>query len=219
MPAGRGSTERRMTSTSFATLLAFALAAGAAHAQELAKPANPFVLRCGAPIALDSTHAKIVTAAGVGNVAFQRVDTGGGDKIGATVIYPKDPTRRLEVIWTDHKARAKPSTVRVNGKSQWAIDNGLRIGASITEVEALNRKPFRLYGFGWELGGVMLDWLDGALSRLPGGCSVQIRFGITDQQQPTAGHPAFGENELVSSNTAVRALAPTVLEFALSYPE
>ena len=123
------------------------------------------------------------------------------------------------MVWTDHKARTKPSTVRVANKAQWAVDNGLRIGSSIADVEALNRKPFRLYGFGWELGGVMLDWLDGALARLPGGCSVQVRFGVADEKQPAAGHPAFGENELVSSNTSVRALAPTVLEFALSYPE
>ena len=161
----------------------------------------------------------MVQAAGAANVAYQRVATGGGDKIGATVIYPKDPNRRLEVVWTDHKARTKPSTVRVVNQSQWAVDNGLRIGASIAEVEALNGKPFRLYGFGWELGGVMLDWLDGALSRLPGGCSVQMRFGVADGKQPSAGHPAFGENELVSSSTAVRGLAPTVSEFALSYPE
>ena len=195
------------------------LAAGAAHAQQPAKPANPFVLRCGAPVALDSSHSKLVEAAGKGNVAYQRVDAGGGDKIGATVIYPKDPGYRLEVIWTDHDARVKPSAVRVGNKSQWAVDNGIRIGSSIAEVEAINGKPFRLYGFGWEMGGVMLDWLDGALARLPGGCSMQMKFGLADQKQPAAGHPAFGENELMSSNVAVRALAPTVLEFAISYPE
>jgi hypothetical protein len=208
-----------MTSTTFVTLLAFTLAAGVVHAQEPAMPANPFILRCGAPVALDSSHANIVALAGAGNVAYQRVATSGGDKVGATVVYPKDPNYRLEIIWTDHKARTKPSTVRVGGTSQWAVDNGLRIGMSIAEVEALNRKPFRLYGFGWELGGVMLDWLDGALSRLPGGCSIQMRFGIAEQKQPAAGHPAFGENELVSSSPALRALAPTVFEFALAYPE
>jgi len=211
-----------MASRTFATLLALLLAAGAAHAQQpakTAKPANPYILRCGTPIAPDSTHAKVVQAAGAAHVAYQRVDTGGGDKIGATVVYPKDPTHRLEVIWTDHTARTKPSSVRVGHKGVWVMDNGLKVGSTIAEVEALNGKPFRLYGFGWEMGGMLLDWLDGKLAKLPGGCTLQVRFGIPDQTAPAAGHPAFGENELVSSASSVRALQPTVTEFSISYPE
>jgi hypothetical protein len=208
-----------MASRTFATLLALVLAAGAAHAQKPAKPGNPYILGCGAPIALDSTHTKVVQAAGAAHVAYQRVDTGGGDKIGATVVYPKDPTHRLEVVWTDHKARTKPSTIRVGNKSVWAMENGLKIGSTIAEVEALNGKPFRIYGFGWEMGGMLLDWLDGKLAKLAGGCTLQVRFAIPDERAPAAGHPALGENELVSSASSVRALAPTVIEYSLSYPE
>src|SRR5262245_10661029 len=224
MRPGAGSTEQRMASTTSATLLALVLAAGAAYAQKPAKPAkaaNPYILTCGTPIALDSSHAKVVQAAGAAHVAYQRVETGGGDKIGATVVYPKEPTHRLEVIWSDHTARTKPSSVRVAGNSSsvWVLDNGLKIGSTIAEVEKLNGKPFRLYGFGWEMGGMQLDWLDGKLAKLPGGCTLQVRFGIPDQKAPTAGHPAFGENELVSSASSVRALSPTVTEFSISYPE
>ena len=200
-------------------MLALVLAAGAAHAQKPPKPGNPYVLRCGTPVAFDSTHAKLVQIAGAAHVGYQRVETGGGDKIGATVIYPKDPTHRLEVVWTDHTARTKPSSIRVVNKSVWVMDNGLKVGSTIAEVEALNGKPFRLYGFGWEMGGVLLDWLDGKLAKLPDGCSLQVRFGIPDEKAPAAGHPALGENELLSSATSVRALSPTVSEFSLSYPD
>src|SRR5262245_51897178 len=221
MRPGAGSTEQRMASTTSATLLALVLAAGAAYAQKPAKPAkaaNPYILTCGTPIALDSSHAKVVQAAGAAHVAYQRVETGGGDKIGATVVYPKDLTHRLEVIWSDHTARTKPSSVRVGHKGVWVMDNGLKVGSTIAEVEAINGKPFRLYGFGWEMGGMQLDWLDGKLAKLPGGCTLQVRFGIPDQTAPAAGHPAFGENELETSAASVLALSATGRELYIGQP-
>ena len=42
---------------------------------------------------------------------------------------------------------------KIDGPSKWLTPFGIRIGTPFGEVEKQNGKPFRLNGFGWDLGG------------------------------------------------------------------
>ena len=74
----------------FIPLAALALCTfGPALAQQ--PPAAPETFSCTGPFGPKSSHADVVAAFGKDNVAFRLVDGAEGEKIAATVLFPKDP--------------------------------------------------------------------------------------------------------------------------------
>jgi hypothetical protein len=57
--------------------------------------------------------------------------------------------------------------------STWTGPGGLRLGLSLTDLEKLNRKPFKLRGFDKDKTATVSDWDHGALAALAGGCKVR----------------------------------------------
>ena len=131
---------------------------------------------CRDAFAKDSSHVKLATVFGAQNVAWDDVDGPEGSKLKATVLFPNDPKRRLEVVWTKPDARTDTQLIAINGQSTWAAPKGLKLGMTLAAVEKLNGKPFRLTGFEKDTGGTVQSWDAGALAELPGGCKVSLRF-------------------------------------------
>src|SRR5258708_22091468 len=108
-----------MTAPRLAALIAaFAAAVSVAPAAPQAAEGKN-VLQCEGAFAKDTSHARLVQAFGRSSVAFMEVDGGEGDKVKASVIYPDESRRRVEVVWHDEKARSRPASIRVGFKSQW----------------------------------------------------------------------------------------------------
>ena len=63
-----------------------------------ATPAPAHTVACNGAFTKDSSHMKLATAFGSQNVTWDDVDGPGGSKLKATVLFPKDPKRRLEVL-------------------------------------------------------------------------------------------------------------------------
>ena len=202
------------------TLLAL-LTAGPALAQTPAT--TPFAgdrLACAPPLGPKSTHAEIVAAFGKENVGFQQIYAAEGEKIGATVVYPKDPARRLELIWMDHKKRSGLASVRLSEKTAWIAPNGVRRGMTIAEVEKLNGRPFTLSGFQWDYGGYVSDWKGGTLdAAVPGGCVVQVRFTLPDDAPDGPASKVAGDSDFSSADKNMRAVKPFVGTLGFGYPE
>jgi len=74
--------------------LALLLTASLAHAA-LEKPDQ--VIACTGPFAKNATHASLLKAFGVKNVTVQRVGIGEGETVTASVIFPRDPARRIDL--------------------------------------------------------------------------------------------------------------------------
>ena len=110
------------------------------------------------------------------NVEYGEVAGAGGTKLNATILFPKDPKRHLEVLWQNEAARSDTSLIVITGQSTWTGPKGLRLGLTLAALEKLNGKPFRLSGFDQPDGSAVLDWQGGALASLPGGCKVGIRL-------------------------------------------
>ena len=111
------------------------------------------VIACAGPFAKSVTHAGLVKAFGARNVALLDVGIGEGETVTASVIFPRDKARRIEVLWIDEKARRNPAEIRTGVESQWRTEHGIRRGMTLAEIEALNGRPFKLYGFGFDYGG------------------------------------------------------------------
>lgn len=207
-----------ITASASMSLIAGLLALSSPFA--LAERAAPTrVIKCEGPFGRNAGHADLVKAFGSNNVIYQDMEGVEGEKFKASVLYPGDPKTKLEIIWSDEKARRGP-TIRANGRSAWATANGIRIGTALADIEKMNGKPFKLSGFGWDLGGRVLDWQDGALGKpQPGGCIIDIEFDHSKDAPEASLTRVTGDNEFLSDSADMRAVEPYVGAVTVSYPQ
>jgi hypothetical protein len=177
-----------------------------------APPAN--AVTCGGVFTKDATHLKLAIKYDSRNTVFGEVDGPDGTKIKATILYPNEPKRRLEVIWNNDAARTDLSLVVINGQSQWVAPKGLKLGTPLAALEKANGRPFKISGFGADGTASVADWEGGALSALPGGCKVGIRLAA--DSKAAAGATA-GDKELLSNDASLKAIKPAVAEILIGY--
>ena len=181
------------------------------------KPAAPAnVVACSGLFAKDSSHVKLAEVFQTSNIEYGKVEGSGGSTLNATILYPKDPKRRLEVLWQNDATRSDTSMVVIGGQSQWKGPKGLHLGLPLAALEKINGKPFKLSGFDQPNGARAIDWMGGALASLPGGCQVGIKLDVDRKATPDQLAAVAGK-ELVSSNPALKAVKPTVSEIVLGY--
>ncbi len=88
---------------------------------------------------------------------------------------------------------------------------------SLAEIEALNGRPFKLYGFGFDYGGTTLDWNGGALATQAGGCALTLRFTMREGADNAAVY--VGEQSFMSDDEGMRKAAPVVDAVSLRFGE
>jgi hypothetical protein len=181
-----------------------------AHAPALA-------VTCGGVFAKDSSHLKLAMKYDSRNVVFGQVDGPDGSKIPASILYPNDPRRRLEVLWNNQAGRSDTQVIAINGKSQWGAPKGLKLGLALAALEKMNGRPFKLSGFGADGAALVLGWEDGALGSLPGGCNVGVRLFEDPKAPEEARNAVAGDKELSSNEPSLRAVRPTVGEILIGY--
>jgi hypothetical protein len=150
------------------------------------------------------------------NVEYGEVAGPGGSKLNATILFPKDPKRHLEVLWTNEAGRSDTSLIVITGQSTWSGPKGLKLGLALAALEKLNGKPFKLSGFDQPEGSAVTDWQGGALATLPGGCKVGIKFAADRKAAADVVAAAAGA-DLASDDAKIRAAKPTVAEIIFGY--
>ncbi len=172
---------------------------------------------CSGAFTKDSSHMKLATAFGSQNVTWDDVDGPGGSKLKASVLFPKDPKRRLEVLWAKPDARSDLQLVAINRQSTWTAPKGLHLGMTLAAVEKLNGKPFELSGFAKDTGGSVQSWDGGALAELPGGCKVSLRFEPDPKISPEVRTDVAVDKQFASSDMAMKKAVPKVVEILIGY--
>ena len=95
---------------------ALALLAGPLWAQQRAPTT---VVACSGPFAKDSSHLELATAFNSKNITFADVEAADGTKVPASILFPNDPKRRLEVWWSDRTHRSDIHLIVIGGQSTW----------------------------------------------------------------------------------------------------
>lgn len=176
------------------------------------------VVTCGGAFAKNSSHSKLAAAFKSQNITYTQVEGADGEKVMASVLYPNDPKRRLEIWWDNEDERSGTSLIVLNGRSAWTAPKGVRLGLALTALERLNGRPFKLKEFGADHTSQVVDWQGGALDKLPGGCKIGLRL-IADPKAPVRARGAEPSGQIyVSNDASVRAMRPTVGEILLGYP-
>jgi hypothetical protein len=191
--------------------------ATAATAQP-ARPAEPGrTIACSGAFAQKSSHLTLATRYGPQNLTFAEVDGPDGTKLMASVLYPGDPKRRLEVLWQNEAGRSGTSLIAINGQSTWTAPKGLRLGMPLAALEKLNGKPFRLTGLDKDNVSSVLDWQDGALAKLPGGCKIGLRLKPDPKAPAEARAELAGDKQFLSNDASVKAIKPMIAEILVGY--
>ena len=181
-------------------------------------PAEPIApLACAGLFAKTTSHARLVAAFGEANVTFSKVDGPENLELDATVIFPDDPARRVEITWHDSQ-RTRPHVIKIENPSTWVAPLGVRIGATLEDIEKRNGAAFRVSGFGWDNAG-LTAFRGGRLAKIPGGCALGLRFEPA-QNPPGEGFQRItGDREIASNDRLMREAAPKVVEIFLSYKD
>jgi len=189
-------------------VLAIGLMVSTAYAEEF---------KCEGPFARDSDHQRLVSVFGPRNVV-KSVVYEESEPMSASTVFPKDPPRSVEVVWWNEKSRKQPASVQTSGRN-WVGPKGIRVGMTLDEVEALNGRPFTLYGFGWDFGGTSSDWKGGELSAVPGGCSLFVIFSLDETTSEDAQIRVSSDSEFASNQSEMKAVRPKVARIGLAFPQ
>lgn len=194
-----------------------ASAESAAAARKPARaPAAPrTVIACSGPFAQDSGMLALAMVFDSRNMIFTQEKVQ-GTEVGATVLYPKDPKRRLEVWWSNPN-RTGLYLIDIAGKSTWTGPDGLRLGLTLPELEKLNHKPFKLKGFDKDGVATVSDWDGGALAALPGGCKSGVSLRADPKASKDAVSALAADKEFSSGDLDLRKVKPTVSEILIGY--
>jgi hypothetical protein len=187
-------------------------AAPKAEPRPAANRTGPTTVACNGVFAKDSAHLKLAMRYDSRNLIWGQVDGPEGTKLNASVLFPNDPKRRLEVLWNDEASRSDLQLIAINGQSQWTAPRGLRLGMPLAALEKANGRPFRLSPFGADGTASVLGWDGGALASLPGGCKIGVRLA-----SPAASPELAAEKELTSNNPGLKAAKATVSEILIGY--
>jgi hypothetical protein len=189
--------------------------AGAAVKSNAAIAASRIVA-CSGPFSKDSSNLKLAMVFDSKNVTFEDVDFN-GTKVGASVLFQKDPKHRLEIWWQNPANSSGTYLILINGQSTWSAPNGLKLGLTLAELEKLNHKPFRLKGFDKDGTATVSDWDGGALSKIPGDCKSGVSLQPDGKAAPDAIAALTADKEYSSNDPQMRELKPHVSEILIGY--
>ncbi len=172
---------------------------------------------CAGPFGSDASHAGLIKAFGAANVSREDVFRG-GDTTPMTVVFPKDPERRLMVRWRDDDKRQGLDVVIIRSPG-WSA-GGAAVGMPIAVVERLNGRPFKLTDFlGSDHDGEVSDWQGGKFATaLPGGCRIGAVLGINDADADAIQGQQHADG-LSSDDEALRGADPRLYELTASFPK
>lgn len=164
------------------------------------------------------------------NAQEEEIDQGNGSLATGLVLYPADPSRRLELAWSQTEPR-RVKRIRIcptakTGPCLWRTATGIGIGTTLRQLELRNGKPFRLWMPESNGDGTLIHFDGGRLGKelaLENGFHVRLV-----PRMDSAGHylPKLSEEErtsflseeqTISTHPILKKLNPAIGEMWLDF--
>jgi hypothetical protein len=164
------------------------------------------------------SESDLIRAYGSANVRDTSIALGEGETAPGAMLYPDDPQRRIELIWSDAAQKCAARRVVLRGeRSRWMLARDISLGTSVSELEEKNGRPFRLAGFGWDYAGVVVSWDGGALDSILGpSVKLYLEPRIEDRAGPEYSS-VLGDRDFASDLPAMRTLNPRVYQIFVDF--
>ncbi len=174
------------------------------------------------PVNEKSTERSLLALPGAGAKAAQ-IYMGEGFEEPGVILYPDDPSRRLEVVWRGRPPAPAVVWICRGGKvpCRWRSAAGVSMGTTLKELERLNSKPFKMSGCCFDYAGSVVSFGDGKLASFVGGSGglrlfLDVRTdGLTRQEADAV----TGDRTISSSHTVPQKINPRVWLMRLDFPE
>jgi hypothetical protein len=189
---------------------------GGAAVKSNAAIATSRTVVCSGPFAKDSSNLTLAMVFDSRNVSFTNVDFN-GSKVGASILFPKDPKHRLEIWWQNPASRSGTYLILINGQSAWSAPGGLKLGLTLADLEKLNHKPFKVKGFDKDKTATVSDWDGGALAKIAGDCKSGVSLQPDAKADADAVAALAPDKEFSSDDPQLRELKPKVSEILIGY--
>lgn len=183
-------------------MMAYASVAGAQSAKDVTVVAGKRV----GPITAYSSLRILQSLFGRAQVQAGKVPGAEGETLDGAYIK-RGTDQELQVIWKADAVGKRIESVRIIGRA-WKFENGLSVGLSVSEVEKINGRPFKISGFDWDYGGYA-SFEGGVLER---GLSVRFKPG-----EESYSREVVGEKQVPSTSAALRAANPVVTELTVMF--
>jgi len=172
---------------------------------------------CGAgTFAKDSSNLRLAITFDAKNITYSDINVS-GSPVGSSVVYPKDPKRRLEIWWQNQANRSGIYLILINGQTTWAAPGGMKLGLTLADLEKLNHKPFKLKGFDKDHNATVSDWDGGTLATLQGGCKSGVTLQPDSKASPDSVSALSADKEYNSDDPQMREVKPKVSEILIGY--
>jgi len=180
---------------------------------------DPWLILAGGEkgaINANTTRKDLVRMYGAANIVEEDVNLGEGDIESATILFPKDAKRSIQILWKDPDKKTAPDSLTIRGcASRWKTAHNISLGMSLKQLEDLNGKPFHLSGLGWEYAGTVLSWADGTLAPDLSGAQGHVILRLTCSGNPVTreeGSAVAPDGDFSSQNPIMQKINPTVGE-------
>ena len=97
-------------------------------------------------VSRSDTLASLQARLGAENAQPHTLDAGEGETVSGWVLFPGDPTRKLEV-YLDESGEHPDTLVAWDKSTHWTRADDVRVGMTTAELQALNGKAFGFLGF------------------------------------------------------------------------
>ena len=178
------------------------------------------VFECGSIFNAETTLESLIQEFGAVNVIEAEIHDDEGFYEHGALIFPGSQAE-LQVFWHDPETRQSLRKVRVQGnQGAWQTPHGLKLGLDLQSIEAINRRPFRLVGFGWDYGGTVGSWENGDLDASTNStCRLIVRLTpdpSKDTWEVISKHGSVdGSDTFSSGHPTMQLLKPTIRELSL----
>ena len=170
------------------------------------------------PLSKNTTLAQLKKYYGEANVRESRIHLGEGFYEMGTVLFPSDSKKKVLITWKN-KERTRPARVYIrNDSTGWKTQIGLiGIGSTLSEIEALNGRPFVLAGHSWDYAGTVLSWKDGTLAREFERPGARILLRLGGDWSVDKNFEVAGDGDYTSSHPIMKKVNPRVYEIVIGF--
>jgi hypothetical protein len=117
-------------------------------------------------ITAKTTEAELVSSYGEEQVVEAEYYVAEGFCLPGTRLFPEDEEKTIEIFWGDQENRQFPVRLQMFGEaSKWQTEDGISLGTTVHQLGELNGSAFDFSGFGWDYGGYVVSWKEGALEK------------------------------------------------------
>ncbi len=150
------------------------------------------------------------------------VDGGGaeGEQTPGTVLFPEEPDAKVQILWKLKEAKTNPFLVWIEGSSsRWQTPEGISFGTDLHTIERINRRPFRMAGFGFDGSGTVTSWTNGQLNTSGTGCQIRVSLGFepASEHAKSISRQVIGDHDFSSGHPAMQELNPRVYKMFIDY--